>query len=121
MSADKNRLSGCRSDSFLGCENSLEIQWIGGDDGNRLARTFATETAEQFHRFRQRKLLAGETADESAASYFTSKLHSAVNSREGEPGDRQFLAHDGAAEDDAGAAEQLLCGQLVLLFNILLR
>ena|SRR5437870_11204498 len=71
-SPNKHRLASCRRDAFFGREYSLEIQRICGNDGDGFSIPFTAESAEQFHRLRQRKLLTRESSDESAAANFAS-------------------------------------------------
>ena len=81
-SPNKHRLASCRRDAFFGREYSLEIQRICGNDGDGFSISFAPQSAEQFHRFGERELLAGESADEAAAADFAAEFHAAIDARQ---------------------------------------
>ena len=108
---------GRRRDALLRGEDSLEVQRVGGNNGDRRSRGLAAELAQQFNGLGEGELLAGEACDEAAAADFAAELQAPVDAGEGGPGDGEFFAGDGAAEDDAGAAEELFGCQLVELFG----
>src|SRR5205823_14884739 len=103
----------------IGRENALEIQRIRRVYGDGRTGALAAGLAEKFYGAGQRELFAREAGDEPAAADFAAQFHPAEDPREREPRHRQPLALDRAAEDDAGAAEQLPGDHLVHVVRVL--
>src|SRR5207302_8894901 len=89
-------------------EDAFEVERVGGDHGDRLARALAAaEAAEEGYGFGQRELLARETGHKATAADFAAEFHSPIGTPECRPSDGNPLAIQRSTENDACAAEQL--------------
>src|SRR3954466_1478304 len=63
------RVSADRGHPFPRNDDADKVHWIRSGDSDRLAAWFhVAQRAQRFHRYRKRKLLAGETGDEASAA-----------------------------------------------------
>jgi hypothetical protein len=95
-------------DAGAGGDRAREVEGVDGADADELALLLhAADLAEGLHGFGPGVLLAVEAGDEAAASDAAAGFHAAEGSEDVAPGDRDVLALDEVAEDDAVAEEEL--------------
>ena len=75
--------------------------------GDKIAGATAADGAEQVEGFGEGELFADVGGDEAASTDFTAELHAAKLHQQVSPGGGKRLLHDGVAEEDSPAREQL--------------
>src|SRR5207302_8083110 len=98
MLRDQHLLTRQGRHALIGCEDSPEVERIGGGRMQGLPRAAPPDRAEQRHRFGQGILLAVETGHEAPSANVSPRLQRSKHADQIAPGVRLFLADDGPSE-----------------------
>ena len=108
---DPDFSAGHGGDPFRRSEDSMEIEGVGGGEGNGSGGLPLPGGAEEFHGLGEGELLSGEAGDKTAAADLAAQLQVTTGTNNVAPWDGNLFAPQEAALEQAVAPQKLPGGE----------